>query len=229
MRRPACLAVRGAKKWLNILVSIAAAVALSVLTSTAWGADPHAEALQWFKQARFGMFIHWGIYSILGRGEWVMHNEKIPVEEYEKLQQQFNPTRFNADEWVLLAKQAGMRYMTFTSKHHDGFCMFNSALTRYSSWYAPCRRDFVKELTDACHRHGVPIFYYYSLLDWHHPDYKKDLPAYVRYAHGQIRELCTNYGKIAGIWFDGGWEHPAEAWQSKELIDLIRSLQPWAL
>ena len=211
-----------------------AAVALACLfvaatAIPAFAADPHAEALKWFKQARFGMFIHWGIYSILGRGEWVMYHQKIPVHEYEKLQQQFNPTKFNADEWVLLAKQAGMKYMTFTSKHHDGFCMFNSKLTRYSSWYAPCHKDFVKELTDACHRHGLRIFYYYSLLDWHHPDYKTNLPRYVQYAHGQIRELCTNYGKIAGIWFDGGWEHSAEEWHSKELIDMIRSLQPWAL
>ncbi len=212
----------------------AATLALTAFVATGMAQEvtippPKPESLQWFTQARFGMFIHWGIYSILGRGEWVMHHQKIPVKEYEKLQSQFNPTRFDAAKWVKLAKMAGMKYMTFTSKHHDGFCMFDSALTTYTSMHAPCKRDFVAELTRECQRQGLGIFYYYSLLDWHHPDYKTNLPKYVEYAHGQIRELCTKYGRISGIWFDGGWEHSAEEWRSAELIAMIRKLQPHAL
>ncbi len=182
--------------------------------------------LKWFEEAKFGLFIHWGIYSLIGRGEWVMHNEKIPVEEYEKLQPQFNPTEFDAEKWVQLAQAAGMKYITITSKHHDGFCMFDSKLTDYTSMHSPAQRDFIGELTRACQKHGMKISYYYSLLDWHHPDYKTNLPAYIEYAKGQLRELCTNYGKIDGIWFDGGWEHSAEEWHSKEIIDMIRELQP---
>jgi len=188
-----------------------------------------AGRLKWFRNARFGMFIHWGVYSLLGRGEWVMHHEKIPVKEYEKLSQQFNPTEFDAREWVALAKAAGQKYITFTTKHHDGFCMFDSKLTDYDSMDTAAHRDFVRELVDACHEAGVRICFYYSLLDWHHPDYKADFPAYVKYAKGQLRELCTNYGKIDGIWFDGGWEHSAQEWHADELHAMIRKLQPGIL
>lgn len=216
----------------NALLAILASAALIGAAVQAAENEPSGappESIRWFTEARFGMFIHWGIYSLLGRGEWVMHHEKIPVKEYEKLQKRFNPTRFDARKWVSLAKRAGMRYITFTSKHHDGFCMFDSALTKYTSMYAPCKRDFVAELTRECQRQGLGIFYYYSLLDWHHPDYRANLPAYVEYAHGQVRELCTKYGRISGIWFDGGWEHSAEEWRSPELIAMIRKLQPHAL
>jgi alpha-L-fucosidase len=188
-----------------------------------------AEDLRWFKESRFGMFIHWGIYSILGRGEWVMFQEKIPVETYEKMQAEFDPTLFDAEKVVALAKAAGQKYITITSKHHDGFCMFDSKLTTYSSMHSPAHRDFIGELTKACQKNGVGIFYYYSLLDWHHPDYKGNFPKYLDYAFGQVRELCTNYGKINGIWFDGGWEHSAADWKAEELIGMIRKLQPHAL
>jgi alpha-L-fucosidase len=193
--------------------------------------DPGAPpaALQTWQANRFGMFIHWGIYSLLGRGEWVMFNEKIPVEEYQKLQGQFNPKAFDAEAWVRLAKAAGQRYITITSKHHDGFCMFDSALTTYTSMHSPAHRDFIGELTRACQRNGMKIQYYYSLLDWHHPDYRGNFPAYLDYAFGQVRELCTNYGKIDGIWFDGGWEHSWQDWRSPQLIAMIRKLQPHAL
>ena len=188
-----------------------------------------AESIRSWVNDRFGMFIHWGIYSLLGRGEWVMFNEKIPVEEYEKLQARFNPTKFDAEAWVRLAKAAGQRYITITSKHHDGFCMFDSALTTYSSMHSPAHRDFIGELTRACQRNGVKIQYYYSLLDWHHPDYRTNFAAYLDYAFGQIRELCTKYGRIDGIWFDGGWEHSWQEWQAPKLIAMIRKLQPHAL
>ena len=204
--------------WLSLVLCL-------LVASTSVAADDAAR-LKWFDEARFGMFIHWGIYSVLGRGEWVMFNEQIPIADYEPLRDQFHPDQFNADEWVALAKAAGQKYITFTSKHHDGFCMFDSKLTDYDSMDAPCRRDFCGELVAACHRQGMRICFYHSLLDWHHPDYKTDLPRYVEHAKGQLRELCTNYGKINGIWFDGGWEHSAEEWHSQELIEMIRELQP---
>ncbi|MFQ6096335.1 MAG: alpha-L-fucosidase [Armatimonadota bacterium] len=209
-----------------VVLALGAVGPLSVSSATA---DSDRDRTQWWREAKFGMFVHWGVYALLGRGEWVMYREKIPIPVYEKLQPQFRPLRFDENEWVELAQSAGMRYITFTSKHHDGFCMFDSKLTHYSSMYAPCRKDFVRLLTRACHQRGMKIQYYYSLLDWHHPDYKTNLPRYVEYAHGQVRELCTNYGKIDGIWFDGGWEHSAEEWKSRKLHHMIRQLQPHAL
>lgn len=201
------------------------------------------ERLRWFREAKFGMFIHWGIYSILGRGEWVMYNEKIQVNEYEKLVEQFNPTNYNPREWVALARDAGMRYITVTTKHHDGFCMFDSDLTDYDCMSTPAKRDFIGELVEACREAGLRILFYYSLLDWHHPDYLPRRPwetsvrpatganfgGYVEYMFGQIKELCTKYGKIDGIWFDGGWEHGPDEWGSERLIGMIRELQPEAI
>lgn len=195
----------------------------------------------WFEQARFGMFIHWGIYSVLGRGEWVMHQEKIPVAEYEKLGFQFNPTEYNPREWAALAREAGMKYITVTTKHHDGFCMFASELTDYDCLSTPAKRDFIGELVEACRAEGLRIMFYYSLLDWHHPHYvpkpkwvedppghQRDFSRYLDYMFGQIRELCLKY-KPDGIWFDGGWEHSAEEWRSEELMRMIRELLPNAI
>jgi len=190
----------------------------------------------WFRDARFGMFIHFGMYAVLKRGEWVMYRERILIPEYEKLIPQFNPSRFNAREWVDLAKAAGQRYITITSKHHEGFCMFDSKLTDYKITRTPFGRDLIGELVAECHRQNMPISFYYSLMDWHHPAYQPSLKSgtpvsaeFVDYLKGHLRELCTNYGRIAGIWFDGGWDHTPEQWHSRELIDIIRSLQPQAL
>jgi len=205
-------------------------------------ADP--ASVKWFREARFGMFVHWGVYSLLGRGEWVMNNEGIPISEYEKLPARFNPSQFNAREWVTLAKEAGAKYITITSKHHDGFCMYHSRLTPYNVVDAtPFHRDPMKELADECRRQGLKLFFYYSLLDWHHPDYfprgstgKKsgrpesgDWNRYKQYYMGQVRELCTNYGEIGGIWFDGWWDKPAADWGLDEVYSLIHHLQPRAL
>lgn len=202
---------------------------------------PTADRLAWWKEAKFGMFIHWGVYSILGRGEWVMYNERIPIPEYEKLYPQFNPTKYNPDEWVQLAKEAGMRYIVITSKHHDGFCMFDSSLTDYDCMSTPAKRDFIGDLVKACRKQGMKIMFYYSLLDWHHPHYVprpawvEDPPGYVRdfnryldYMFGQIRELCEKY-KPDGIWFDGGWEHPPEDWRAEELLKMIWRILPNAV
>jgi alpha-L-fucosidase len=205
-------------------------------------ADP--AAVQRFRDGRFGVFIHWGVYSLLGRGEWVMNNEGIPIAEYEKLPPQFNPTGFDAHEWVKLAKDAGAKYITITSKHHDGFCMFDSKLTDYDIVdRTPFKRDPLKELAAECHRQGIQLFFYYSQLDWHHPDYfprggtgKKsgrpesgDWNRYKEYYIGQVRELCTNYGEIGGIWFDGWWDRPSADWGHEVLYPMIHRLQPRAL
>jgi alpha-L-fucosidase len=200
-------------------------------------------SVEWFRKARLGIFIHWGIYSILGRGEWVMHNEKISIQEYEKLATRFNPVGFNAEEWVSVFKDAGAKYITFTTKHHDGFCMYDSRLTDYKVTKTPFRRDVLRELTEAARKAGLKVFFYYSLLDWHHPDYYPlgltgqysgrkpggDWGKYLNYYIGQVRELCENYGEVGGFWFDGWWDKPDADWRLKDLYETIRSLQPSAL
>ena len=176
--------------------------------------------------------------------EWVMNNENIPVGEYEKLPPQFNPTEFDAREWVQMAKDSGIRYITITSKHHDGFAMFDSKLTDYDIVdRTPFKRDVLKELASECRRQGVKLFFYYSQLDWHHPDYfprgttggktgrpdAGDWNRYKAYYIGQVRELCTNYGEIGGLWFDGWWDRPDADWGHDELYSMIHRLQPNAL
>lgn len=203
------------------------------------------EELRWFSESRFGMFIHFGLYALLGRGEWVMYHERIPRSEYEKLQQQFNPHRFHAEEWVDLAQEAGARYLTVTTKHHDGFCLFDSALTDFKITNTPFGRDLIAELTAACQRRGLRIIFYYSQPDWHHPNYVhqrgafKDLddppatdqpswPLYQEYLEGQVRELCTRYGRIDGIWFDGSHK-TEEEWRGQHLYQMIKALHPHAV
>lgn len=197
-----------------------------------------------FRDARFGMFIHFGVYSQLGQGEWVMQNRSIPVDRYEWLASNFNPFRFNAREWVSLAKAAGVRYITITTRHHDGFAMFATNATRYNivNW-TPFGRDLIKELADECHRQGIKIFFYYSQLDWHHPDYwprgrtglatgrseSGDWNHYLDFLDQQLTELLTNYGPVGGIWFDGMWDKPDADWRLDRTYALIHRLQPGAL
>jgi alpha-L-fucosidase len=201
-------------------------------------------AKRWFEDAKFGLFVHWGVYSLIGKGEWVMNNDKLPISEYAKLPPLFKPVRFDAEEWVKLVRGAGMKYITITSKHHDGFCMFDSKLTTYDIVDAtPYGKDPLKALADACHKHGIKLFFYYSMLDWHHPDYfprggtgksagrkeKGDWKRYVAYYQGQVRELCTNYGEIGGLWFDGWWDRPEADWDLEGTYRIIHELQPGAL
>jgi len=201
-------------------------------------------ARDWYRDAKFGMFIHWGVYSLLGSGEWVMQNRGIRVPEYEWLATSFNPVRFDAEEWVSTAKAAGMRYITITSRHHDGFSMFGSKVTKYNivDW-TPFRRDPLKELAEACRRHGLKLFFYYSQLDWHHPDYwprggtgqntgradEGTWDRYLDFMDAQLEELLTGYGPLGGIWFDGMWDKPQAPWRLDRTYALIHRLQPAAL
>jgi len=202
------------------------------------------EARRWFQDAKFGLFVHWGVYSVLGDGEWVMNNRKMPISDYEKLPERFNPTEFDPAEWVALAKAAGMKYITITSKHHDGFAMFDSKI---SDWNiverTPYKKDVLKMLADECRKQGIKLFFYYSQLDWHNPDYfprgRTGLTAgraesgewfkYIDYMDGQLKELLTNYGPIGGIWFDGMWDKPKADWRFEQTYKLIHSLQPAAM
>ncbi len=202
------------------------------------------EARRWFQDAKFGLFIHWGVYSVLGDGEWVMNDQKIAVHEYEKLPAFFNPAEFDPAEWVALVKAAGMRYITITSKHHDGFAMFGS---KVSDWNVvdrtPYKKDVLKMLADECHKQGIKLFFYHSQLDWHNPNYyprgltghdtgrpdSGDWYKYLDYMDAQLRELLTNYGEIGGIWFDGMWDKPEADWRLGQTYKLIHDLQPQAL
>jgi alpha-L-fucosidase len=200
---------------------------------------------QWFEDARFGLFIHWGVYSTMGDGEWAMNNQEIPIKTYEKLPGFFNPTSFDAKEWVQMAKDAGMKYITITSKHHDGFAMFDSKISDYNIIKkTPYGKDVLKMLADECKKQGIKLFFYYSQLDWHHPDYfprgftggnwtgredKGDFNKYLDHMDAQLSELLINYGDIGGIWFDGMWDKPKAEWRLKKTYDLIHQLQPAAL
>ena len=194
--------------------------------------------MQWWRDARFGLFIHWGPVSLKGTEiGWSRGGERrgtggtgeIPVEMYDNLYKEFNPVKFNADEWVAIAKDAGMKYLVFTTRHHDGFSMFASSLTDYKITNSPFGRDVVKELAEACHKAGLRLGFYYSPPDWHHPNYRTENHArFISYLHGQLRELCTNYGRVDVIWFDG-LGGTAKDWDSENLFRMIRSLQPHVL
>jgi alpha-L-fucosidase len=191
-----------------------------------------ARRLEWFRAARFGMFVHWGLYSQLGRHEWVMNRERIPVAEYEKLARTWKPKPNAARDWAKLAKKAGMRYMVMTTKHHEGFCLFDSKLTDYTAVKHGPKRDLVAEYVDAARAEGLRVGFYYSMMDWHHPDgakCKQDEEArrrFVDYIHGQVRELCTNYGKVDIMWYDVSWPLNAAEWESARMNAMVRELQP---
>lgn len=190
----------------------------------------------WFDQARFGLFMHWGLYSLLGKGEWVMYADKIPTEEYAKLAERFAPARFDADAWAGHAVEAGMRYAVLTTRHHDGFCLWDSQTTGFTSVRTAAKRDFVAEYVKAMRKAGLRVGLYYSLLDWRLPAYwagpVKDPDGwkqFIDYIHAQVRELCVNYGPIDVLWFDGCWPYDPPSWRSEELVAMIRRLQPGIL
>jgi alpha-L-fucosidase len=207
------------------------------MTETVSPAIAQAEArLAWLREAKYGMFVHWGLYSLLGRHEWVMNRERIPIAEYEKLADRFTGERFDADALCQLAKRFGAKYLIFTTKHHEGFALFDSQLSDYTSVKRGAKRDFVREVVEACRRHDLRIALYCTLNDWHHSpdavDALEDPAAYERfiaYVHGQIRELMTNYGHIDTMWYDGWWPFDAEGWQAERMNAMVRELQPHIL
>ncbi len=209
------------------------------------------QARKWFKEARFGMFIHWGASSVLGHGEWVMNNRNIKVDEYQRLQHIFNPQDFDAKKWVSIAKNAGMKYITFVSRHHDSFSNWDTKQSDWKITNTPYGQDVIKQLSAECKAQGIKLFLYYSTLDWFRSDYqyetgrtgkgtgrtaKSDWPSYIKFMKAQLTELLTNYGEIGGIWFDGHWDQTApegEAdrrsrvdWHYDEIYKLIHDLQP---
>ena len=218
---------------------------LSVAAQPGYQPSPqNLKSREWFQQARFGMFIHWGIYSLLGDGEWVMQEHHLTGPQYEQLAAQFYPTKFDAAQWVTLARQAGMRYIVVTSRHHDGFSMFATRQNKYNIVDAtPYGKDVLRQLADECRRQGIKLFFYYSQLDWHHPDYyplggtghwdgrpaNGQWPRYLDFMNAQLTELFTNYGEIGGVWFDGMWDKPDADWQLPRTYALIHQLQPGAL
>lgn len=210
--------------------------------------NAYKKRINWFQHDRFGMFIHWGLYAIPARGEWVRSVERMPKEDYQKYFDAFDPTDYNPKEWAKLAKHAGMKYAVLTAKHHDGFCLFDSKLTDYKATNTKAGRDLVREYVEAFRAEGIKVGFYYSIIDWHHPDYphygdrihpmrdnedykdhekQENFERYLKYMHGQVRELCTNYGKIDILWFDFSYDHmTGEKWRATELVQMVRSLQP---
>jgi alpha-L-fucosidase len=218
------------RKYLQ-MIGAAPAAAASLQGPLPGDAD-RERRMKWWHEARFGMFIHWGLYSLLGRHEWVMENEGIPVAEYEQLAKQFQPKPNAAREWARLARRAGQKYMVMTTKHHEGFCLFDSKLTDYCATKQGPGRDLVAEYVEAARAEGLRVGFYYSLMDWHHPDGARcatDEAArkrFVEYIHGQIRELLTNYGKIDILWYDVAWPLTAEGWESVRMNEMVFKLQP---
>jgi alpha-L-fucosidase len=210
------------------------------------------ERMDWWREARFGMFIHWGLYAVPagewkgekvpGIGEWIMQRAKIPVSEYEQLAKQFNPVKFDAEQWVQIAKNAGMKYIVITSKHHDGFCMWDTKYTDYDVVDAtPFKRDILGELSKACRENGIKMCFYHSIMDWHHPDAQapfypnyndtsKSNPNFDRYVEyylkGELKELVQKYGPLGILWFDGEWVKDWSREMGWNMYDYCLSLQP---
>ncbi|HBC78975.1 MAG TPA: alpha-L-fucosidase [Bacteroidales bacterium] len=209
------------------------------------------QRMKWWTDARFGMFIHWGLYALPARHEWVKNRERLTTEQYQKYFENFNPDLYNPKEWARMAKEAGMKYVVLTAKHHEGFCNWDSKFTDYKSTNTPFGRDIIRDYVDAFRAEGIKVGFYYSLIDWHHPDYTidrnhpqrqeydtayarlnkgKDMNRYREYMKNQVRELLTNYGEISIIWFDfsfpGKNGKGRQDWDSENLLKLARSLQP---
>ena len=208
--------------------------------------EEHLKRVEWFQHDRFGMFIHWGLYAIPARGEWIRSVERISKEDYQPFFDEFDPVDYDPKTWAALAKKAGMKYAVMTAKHHDGFCLFDSKFTDYKSTNTKCKRDLVREYLDAFRAEGIKAGLYFSIIDWYHDDYphygdrqhperdnekfkdvKHNFDNYLDYMHNQVRELCENYGKLDILWFDFSYgELSGEAWRATELVRMVRSLQP---
>jgi len=208
--------------------------------------EERTERTKWFREARFGMFIHWGLYAIPARGEWVRSRERMPLDEYMRYFDEFTAQEYDPKEWAALAKKAGMRYAVLTAKHHDGFCLWDTKLTDFKATNTPAKRDLVREHLEAFRDAGLKVGLYFSLFDWRHPDYPhygdwhhpcrddpaqgnegRDFDRYLEFMHGQIRELLTDYGKLDIMWFDFSYgEMSGEKWRATEIMRMVRSLQP---
>jgi alpha-L-fucosidase len=234
-----------------VVLALGFAATAAAQAQDASSPEAKQERLAWFHEAKFGLFIHWGIYAIPagewkgqripGIGEWIMFRARIPVPEYEQLAKQWNPVKFDAEAWVQLAKDAGMKYIVITSKHHDGFALYDSKVSRWDAVDAtPSKRDILKELAAACAKHAMPLGFYYSQAqDWHEPhgagnswdfgpDDKKDFDQYLRgKAEPQVRELLTEYGPVALVWFDTPRMMSRE--RAQRFTDIVRTLQPKTL
>lgn len=237
-----------------ILIGLIALIAFTGLSQSqpSWykeTKEQKVKRMQWWTEARFGMFIHWGIYALPARHEWVRTNEKISDEDYQKYFDNFDPDLYNPKEWAAYAKKAGMKYMVITTKHHDGFCMWDSKYTDYKVTNTPAKRDVLREMVDAFRAEGIRIGFYYSLIDWHHPDFiidrlhplsnrpnkdelnaKRDMKKYREYMKNQLRELLSNYGRIDELFLD--FSYPGENgkgrddWDSESLVKMIREITP---
>ena len=208
--------------------------------------EEYEKRMAWYQEARFGMFIHWGLYAIPARGEWVRSTEQIPKEDYMRCFDAFEVPDYDPRKWAKAAKQAGMKYVVLTAKHHDGFCLFDSQYTDFKSTNTKLGRDAVADFIQAVRAEGLKVGLYYSLLDWYHPDYphygdqnhpmrnrpeygneNRKFDRYLDYMHTQVRELCTNYGKLDLLWFDFSYGNlRGDAWRATELVDMVRTLQP---
>jgi len=208
--------------------------------------EEYEKRVSWYTQARFGMFIHWGLYSIPARGEWIRSVVEMPKEDYMKYFYEFNPLDYNPRIWAKAAKDAGMKYVILTAKHHDGFCLFDSRYTDFKSTNTKCGKDLVAEFVEAVREAGLKVGLYFSLLDWYHEDYphygdrnhpmrnnknykndNRNFERYIDYMHHQVREICTNYGKLDVLWFDFSYDDmTGEKWRAGELMDMVRTLQP---
>lgn len=230
---------------LPILIALHSAPAAAQETTNKYVPTPeNLEARQTFSDQRFGIFLHWGIYSMFAQGEWYMQNANIHRDEYAKAADAFYPHRFDAKKWIADIKAAGAKYICFTTRHHDGFSMFDSKLSDYNIMNTPYGKDIVKQLADECHKQGIGLHLYYSHIDWTRDDYptgrtglhtgkdakKENWKSYYRFMNGQLTELLTNYGKVNGIWFDGWWDHDNDSipfnWELPEQYALIHKLQP---
>ncbi len=216
----------------------------------AFDRQAYEKRMAWYTDARFGMFIHWGLYAIPARGEWVRSDEEMTKEDYMPYFYEFDPVDYDPKKWAKAAKEAGMKYMVLTAKHHDGFCLFDSQYTDFKSTNTKCGRDLVKEFVEAVRGEGLKVGLYFSLLDWYHDDFPhygdrnhpmrnnpaysnegRDFDRYLAYMHNQVRELCTNYGKLDILWFDFSYEDKynvmrGEKWKATQLVNMVRELQP---
>lgn len=183
-----------------------------------------------FEQMGLGMFIHWGLYSQLGRGEWVSWNDHLDRDEYNKLANTFTAEDFNAEEIVLMAKKAGFKYITLTTRHHEGFSLYDTCgMNEFDAPHSPAGRDLIREFVDACNKHGIRPMFYHTTLDWYNKDFFDDFDKYLEYLRKSVEILCKNYGKIGGLWFDGNWSKPGADWKEDELYATIRKYQPEAM